>query len=350
VRNDGLPRQSGEREASALSITWELQEQDRETFARELDAFVPDKVIDIHAHLYQAHWWADEPPHVTAGPAEVGAKAYREHMEWILPGRDLEALYFAYPFPTESGEDTFAANSWVAAQVAGEPNGRAQFLVRPTDDPDWVREQAAALGFSGLKPFSFYAPGERTWDAEIPDYLPASLMEAANADGWTITLHLVRSRGIADASNQHWIRRYCEAYPNAQIILDHCARGFNPHHVLEGLPALSGLSNLWVDTSSVCNSLAVSAVLDIIGPERMLYGSDFYVSHMRGTNFGVGDTFLWLDEDNAPPAPVYAPDFRLPLVGIENLRAVKAAVQLARLTDSQIEDYFRGNAARLLAR
>ncbi len=269
-------------------------------------------------------------------------------MEWVLPGRQVQGFHFAYPFPTPSLARLEAANTWVAGEVAQDPAGRGQLLVSPREDPERVREQVQAHGFRGLKPFSFYAPVADIWEAEVPDYLPEPLMAIADEEGWTITLHLVRSRGIADASNQYWVRRYCERYPRAQIILDHCARGFNPYHVLEGLPALAGLDNLWVDTSAVCSSLAVTAALDVLGPQRLLYGSDFYVSHMRGTNFSVGDTFVWVDEDSPLTPPTYAAGLRLPLVGLENLRAVKAALCAARLTDSQIEDYFRGNAARLL--
>jgi len=246
-----------------VSVTWQLREEDREVFARELEGFVPERVLDAHAHLYQAHWWEDPPAHVMAGPPEVGLSVYREQMQWILPGREVQGYHFAYPFPTTDGERLRAANAWVAGEVAKEPAGRGQLLVRPTDDPEWVREQVRALGLRGLKPFCFYAPVPDTLQAEIPDYLPEALMAVADQEGWTITLHLVRSRGVADASNQHWLRRYCERFPDAQIILDHCARGFNPYHVLEGLPQLAGLGNLWLDTSAVCSSLAVTAALEV---------------------------------------------------------------------------------------
>ncbi len=364
-----------------MPTTWELRDRDQELFARELDSFVPPEVFDVHAHLYRADWWDDPPGHVRVGPPEVTPAVYREQMQWILPGRQVQALHFAYPFPANDPQRLRAANEWVSTQLAAElpptdappagerqsppPAGGAscpacretgrpayrggQLLLWPGDDPEAVREQARALGLRGLKPFCFYAPVADTWQAEVPDYLPEPVMAVADQEGWTITLHLMRSRGIADRSNQHWVRRYCERYPNAQIILDHCARGFNPYHVLEGLPTLAGLGNLWVDTSAVCDPLAVLAALEVVGPGRLLYGSDFYVSHIRGHNFALGDSFLWLDEDSSlPPAP-YAGEWSLPLVGLENLRAVKAAFRAARLTDSQVEAYFSGNARTLLA-
>jgi hypothetical protein len=336
------------KEAFALAVTWQLREQDQEVFARELDSFVPARVFDAHAHLYQAAWWDDPPAHVRVGPAEVDAAAYQEHIAWILPGREVRALHFPYPFPSAPGERLQAANAWVGQQVRAQPGGLGQFLVAPTDDPEWVRQEVRRLGLRGLKPFCFYAAVPNLWEAEVPDYLPEPLVQVAHEEGWTITLHLMRSRGIADASNQHWVRRYCETYPRAQIILDHCARGFNPYHVLEGLPALAGLDNLWVDTSAVCSPLAVLAALAVVGPARLLYGSDFYVSHVRGTNFSLGDTFIWLDEGSALPSAPYAGEWTLPLTGLENLRAVRAAFHAAGLTDKQVEAYFWANGAQLL--
>jgi predicted TIM-barrel fold metal-dependent hydrolase len=330
-----------------LPVTWQLLESDREAFARDLDTFVQPRVFDIHAHLWEANWWADPPSHVAAAPATIGRREYQDHIQWILPGREVEALHFAYPFPTDAPGALRQANEFVGAQIAGHSPG--QFLVSPSDDPDWVRQEVRRLGMRGLKPFCFYANVPNIWEAELPDYLPEPIMRVAHEEGWTITIHLVRARGIADPSNLHWVRHYCQTYPNAQLILDHCARGFNPYHTLEGLSELSGLVNLWVDTSAVCSPAAVQAALEAIGPHRLLYGSDFYVSHMRATNFPLGDTFLWLDEDSPVTLPAYAPGAGWPLTGLENLRAIKAAFHFARLTDSQVEAFFHTNALGLLA-
>ncbi|HJN16033.1 MAG TPA: amidohydrolase family protein [Armatimonadota bacterium] len=309
---------------------------------------MPDKVFDAHAHLYRAEFWHEPPPHAAAGPPDVTLEVYRREMDWVLQGREVHALCFPYPFPTGSASRIGAANAWVAREIAQEPICRGQFLVRPADDAEWVRGEVNRLGLRGLKPFSFYADVPDAYQAEIPDYLPEPLMAVADQEGWSITLHLVRSRGIADASNQHWIRHYCETYSNTQLILDHAARGFNPYHVLEGLPALRGLGNLWIDTSSVTQAPAIEVALDVVGPRRLLYGSDFYVSHIRGTSYSIGDTFIWVDEATGIGKPEYAEARALPLVGIENLRAVKAAFWSAGLTDSQVEDYFWGNALRLV--
>jgi len=40
-----------------MPTTWGLTDYDRDFFHRELESFVPDKVFDAHAHLYElSHW------------------------------------------------------------------------------------------------------------------------------------------------------------------------------------------------------------------------------------------------------------------------------------------------------
>ena len=80
--------------------------------------------------------------------------------------------------------------------------------------------------------------------------------------------------------------------------------------------------------------------------ERLLYGSDFPVSHLRGRCVAVGDSFLWLTRDNV--------DFNQPigavvptLVGLESLRTLKLACVNLGLSDVQVERIFYGNAAEL---
>lgn len=331
-----------------MPATWELRDEDVAFFARELDDFVPPKVYDVHAHLYRESFWEGDPPeHVRVGPSDITLETYREQIRWILPGREVHGLHF--PFPTVRPTDTTAPNAWASAQVRKDPLSRGQFLVRPTDDPEWVRQQVRELGLRGLKPFSTFAQHVEPYNAELPDYLPEPLVAVADEERWTITVHLTRPRSAADPSNVHWIRTYCERYPHMNLILDHSARGFNPFHAVEGLQQLTGLRNLWVDTSVNCSPLATMAALRCLGPDRVLYASDFYCSHIRGTNLGVNDTFTWLGEElpiwdgndwSGPIRPV--------LVGLENLRAVKAAFWVLKLGDKQIEDYFWNSAAGLL--
>jgi len=317
-----------------------LRREDREFYERELASFVPDRVFDAHAHLY-----ARRPGTAPAElPDSVGASEYRALIDGLHPGRDLGALFLAMPW---KGADTaITINEWVARHVKEDARFRGSFFVKTDDDPEWVRQEVHRLGLTGLKCYHTTALVSPTWEADIPAYLPERLVKVADEEGWTITLHMVKSRAVADESNIDWIRHYCHTYPNAKIILAHSARGFQPAHNLEGLPKLTGLNNLYFDSSANCEPMAHLAILRTFGHERLLYGSDFFVSHLRGRSLGAGDSFVWLYED----VPVWGEKHlrvRPVLVGLEHLRSLKWACWAAKLTDAQVEDVFWNNAATL---
>ena len=132
-----------------------------------------------------------------------------------------------------------------------------------------------------------------------------------------------------------------------KLILAHSGRGFQPAHNLEGLPDLVGLENLYFDTSANCEPIAHQSIIRIMGHERLMYGSDLPVSHMRGRSLGTADSFLWLYEDT----PVWGEKHLKidpVLVGLEHLRSLKWACWSERMSDSQVEDIFWNNAAGLL--
>ena len=92
---------------------------------------------------------------------------------------------------------------------------------------------------------------------------------------------------------------------------------------------------------------AFEAIVETMGHEKLMYGTDFHVSHIRGRCVAVGDSFHWLyademdlDEKHIALQPV--------LVGLESLRSIRLACQRLKLSERQIEDIFYGNAASLL--
>ena len=188
--------------------------------------------------------------------------------------------------PTGDGSFT-SQNEWVAQAVSADASCRGIFFIRPEDDPEWVRQEVRRLGLHGLKCYHTMASVKPTWEAEIPAFLPEPLVRVAHEEGWVITLHMVRSRAAADPTNIHWIRHYCERYPDMKLILAHSARGFQPAHNLEGLPHLRGLDNLYFDTSANCEPIAHQAIIRIIGHDKLMYGTDLPVSHGHGRHAGA---------------------------------------------------------------
>lgn len=320
-----------------------MTESDREFFARELNSFVPDRIFDAHAHLYRSAFFAGEPPALVRMFPELGWDRYQSMMGQLMPGREVSGLFFGFP---STGVDTAAANRFVAAEAGKDPGSRAQMLITPAMDPEFIRQTVREFGFVGLKCYHVWASTRPSFDAEIPTYLPEQQVRIAHQEELSITLHMVRARAMADPSNQQVIHAWARKYPGVRFILAHAARGFNPNHTIEGIGALGGLPNVWCDTSAVTEAGAVEAIARTLGVGRLLWGSDAPVSHDRGRCVAIGDSFLWLSEANTDFHVPYAP-YPPVLVGLESLRALKQACRNLALGDTDIERIFHRNAVEM---
>ena len=326
---------------------WTLTQADREFIARDIERFLPDRIFDAHAHLFCHEHFDALPAGYRDMPSRLGLAGYYHFIDWIHPGgRTRGGLFFGLAFTGHRERN----NQFVAAEVRDSPRDRdfAQMIIAPDMSAEAIYAGVKAGGFVGLKCYHTLAAGhERTWAAPIEAYLPEPQAAVAGELGLTITLHIVRDRALADPLNQATIRRYCERYSDMRLILAHAGRGFNPLHTIEGIESLRGLDNVFFDTSAVTEAGAFEAIVDVMGHERLLYGSDFPVSHARGRCVAIGDSFHWIYADELQLAEKHA-ELRPVLVGLESLRALRLACWRLRLSDGQIEDIFYNNATQVI--
>jgi glutamate-1-semialdehyde 2,1-aminomutase len=323
---------------------WPVLDEDREFFAAEIDSFLPDRIFDAHCHLYRtADFLGTAPALAAQGPRIADWPCFLRLMADITPGREYSAL--AFPFPAV-GLDVDAANRFIAGESDRHPSCYTQMIVTPDMDPEFVRETVRRYRFVGLKCYHLFSRSQPTFHSPVEDYLPEEHVRIAHEEGLSITLHMVRPKAMADPVNQESIRRLASRYPNARWILAHAARGFNVHHTISGIESLRGLSNIWFDSSAVTEAGAYEAIVRTFGVDRLLYGADFPVTHLRGRCVAIGDSFLWLTAENTRFEASYAP-IRPVLVMLESLRALKQAAWNLRLSDSQVEAICYGNASAL---
>ena len=320
------------------------RERALEFFERELASFVPERVIDAHLEIWPAGWAAKGELYCL-GDEPTDLASLREEFDVLGPGRLAGAILIPFSFSAEDLATVNTLSGELAAQ--GGPTYRTLLFVRPTDDPDWVREEGRRIGAVGLKGYYTFANVDDPPQADPPAYMPESLVQVAHEEKWLINMHLVKSLAVADPENRRWIRHYCTAYPDMRLVLSHAARAFQPAHNLAGLADLKDLPNLYFDTSVNCESFALEAVIRIMGHDRILYGSDFIASHRYGRSVAVGDSFIWL-YDTSPIWGEGPSEIEPTLVGLEHLRALKWACWSQGLSDSQVERIFFGNAAALL--
>lgn len=327
--------------------SWKYLEQDKAMVKREVAPFLPDKIFDAHAHLFRHdHFPAGQLAGFADTPNPQGLAEFYDYSEWIHPnGRTKGGLFFGLAFMG----DRQANDEYIAAEVAGPlgKNAFGQMLVSPDMDAEFVWDEVKRLNMVGLKCYHTMAQVEGpTWAAPIEAYLTEAHMQVANELGLSITLHMVRDRALADPINQATIQRYCQTYPNIRLILAHAARGFNPWHTIEGIHSLKGLDNVYFDTSAVTEAGAFEAIIETMGHEKLMYGTDFHVSHIRGRCIAIGDSFHWFYADDMDTEEKHI-KLEPVLIGLESIRSLRLACQRLKLSDKQVEDIFWHNAAQL---
>lgn len=332
-----------------LQLCTQLTATDERLLARCLDGFLPSRIYDIHTHLFHTrHFAPGTRPAFLDENRGYGLRDFNQAMARWMPERKVEGLFFGYP---RGGNDRGGENAWLREQIepcVATTNSRALVLAAPQDDAAEVRRLLQTGVFIGIKPYRLYADVPDTNEATVESFAPEWMWELCHEHDGVLMLHIMRAGGVTDAHNLETIRRLCRRYPRCRLVLAHVARSFNYRHAREGLHALVDLDNVVVDTSAVTQAGAFRAALEILGPRRVLWGSDYMVSELRGACFTQGDGFTWIysEDESAQKLTVFG---NYTIVGIESLMCLREACEDTGMTPGDLQDIFHDNALRLLA-
>lgn len=326
-----------------MKIETELNALDRLFLAEATDGFMPAQVCDLHAHVVEPSGYAPGTLGAHLKGVTITPASYRAAMELLLPDRRLaEGLVF--PFPARQ-HDRPAINRWMYDQIEALPatcptQGLA--IVAPTDDPAPTEAAMANGRCRGLKPYHLYVDRADTSQVTVEEFAPEWMWKQCDRHGAILMLHLMRYAAMADPINQEQLLRLSSKYPNCQTVLAHIARSFN-HRNARGLRVLANCPSLFVDTSAVTEVEGMRLAIDVLGPHRVVYGSDYPISHLRGRCVTVGNQMLWLyaEENKAP---------EMTLIGIESLLALRTACTQAGLGVADVQGIFRDSALAVLAK
>lgn len=315
-----------------------LNPVDRELLAEATDGFLPDRVIDFHAHVMDARFYAAGTVNPALAGKTIGFDEYAAAMRLLLAGRLAAA--FVFPYPARRA-DRPGVNQWMFAEPKVDAAGRrVAALVAPTDDPAVSGEWLRAGLCCGLKPYHLYAQDGDTQQCAIETWAPEWMWKLCDQHRAFLILHLVKDASSADPANREALLRLSAKYPSCQVVLAHVGRSFN-HRTARGLTAFADRPNIVVDTSAITESEGIKFALGALGVERVIYGSDYPISHFRGRCVTAGDSFQWIyaEEMNNP---------RMTLIGIESLLSHRKAAEELGLRRAEIERVFFGNARKLL--
>jgi glutamate-1-semialdehyde 2,1-aminomutase len=314
--------------------------------AKDVQGFLPDRIFDIHAHIYRvADLNLSQANVLSEGPQEVTLDVWRERMGKQVGKLRLQGGLF-FPVPAYSC-DVEKLNEFLLTQLEKAPGSKGLAVISPESSRNKIAEYLKNPGICGFKPYHVFSKEKPTFQASLASYLPEWAWEMAERHGLVIMLHMVKDLALADSGNQREIRTMCLKHPHVKLILAHAGRGFNALKTVNGLPGLKGLQNVWFDTAAICEPASIIAILREFGPHKILWGSDFPVSETRGRSVTVGDGFVWLQPDTVYWDRIL-PMCRPILVGIESLRAIREAADRFCLNAQDLQDIFCDNALRLL--
>jgi predicted TIM-barrel fold metal-dependent hydrolase len=185
-------------------------------------------------------------------------------------------------------------------------------------------------------------------DCRVTDFLPEHQIAVADRRGLIVMLHLSRRQGIADPENLADLDRLTGRYANVKWILAHCARSYSDWAIEQAGDRLRRWPNVWYDTSSVCESDAIEALVQSVGPDRVMYGSDdLPVGMLRGKYIAFARAWAFLSERNHSLNLSHC-DPRMTFTRYEQLRAMAHTVRRLGLSREQIDDLFYETARRLV--
>lgn len=307
--------------------------------AKILDDFLPGKLFDMHMHL----------SHLPCGPrAQCSFDSYYSDMKTLIGTRELKANALVLPVTAlKKPEEREKSVDFLTSQLNEYKENTGEILVFPQDTADDIKKQLTHPAIRGLKCYHLYAEREKTFDANIEEYLPESAWEVAREKNMFITLHMVKDKSLADENNLNYIKAMAKKYPDVVLILAHAARAFAAWTAFGTVDELKGFENVWYDFSSICESPSITYILKKIGVKRCMWGTDHPISMSVGKAISLGESFYWIGEKELKSfAASTAVNARH--VGTEEFMAIREAAILSDLTRNDIEDLFYNNAMNLI--
>ena len=307
-----------------------------------LKDFIPEKVFDAHAHLYVA----DTVPRVagTAAFPQVFSTPddYVNHMKPFLPNaKQIGANFFTMPDPAMVDRAVLRrANDHVFSVVRGDPFYTASPYVTMTDTEETIGALVEQPEAVAIKCYCYGKDAPKHGDLGIHEFLPEAAWVVSSRMGKPIILHMMRPGALSDEDNFAYITRMTKRYPDAQLVLAHCARGFAAWTAVEAIRKLEDQGNIWFDLAAICESGPMMACILKNAGRRTMWGSDYPICKHRGRAVSVGTGSSWLTGSDFSGA-------ERTLIATENLLALKQAALLLDLDATQIRDLFYNNAAKL---
>lgn len=261
---------------------FEVTENDRKIYEGQIKDFLPDRIIDIHTHVWKGvdtnrsernvSWPARVAPH---NPIEDITEAYK----LFFPGKTVTPLIFGNGI--ESLADVGPRNDYVVESMkrSGYP---ALYYCHPEQTADEVEREIFKHGFLGIKSYLSLSPAYiPTDEIRIFDFFPPHILEMINKNKLMVMLHIPRSGRLRDPVNVEQIKMICEKYPDIRLVIAHVGRAYCKCDVGNAFEELKDYKDLCFDFTANCNPYIFEQMLGCVSTDRIMFGSDEPILRMR---------------------------------------------------------------------
>ena len=316
---------------------------DRALHAR-LQSFIPDKVFDAHCHLHNMDFMPKGNIFQAYGTAD--AKRCLAEQKELYGDRKFRALLLATPsiLFRERPELRDQMNDWMNEQMNDAPDCVGTVYVVPGDTKEQIEGMLKHPLIRGFKCYhQTSVRADNTFLSDVEEYLPEAAWEVADEREMAITIHMVKPAALADESNMSYFKKMTAKYPHAKLILAHCARGFASWTTVEKVRELAGIPNIYYDMAAVCEPAAMFELIRQVGPEHVMWGTDYCIDRAHARSINCGETFTWLYNYELPES------VKIPMCKtvLESLFAFWQASLMLDLSRGDIEKIFYGTGTSL---
>ncbi len=244
---------------------------------REFQGWLPNTIIDCHAHCNlpeHAHSIDDRTyNHMLSTFPSFSLAESKEWHALFHPNKTIRSLRFPKTF---RGINHRAANLYLLGQ--SDADDRVALYGLP-DDPEYTIGMLAHPRVSTLKMYYSYLEPSAM---EIYQYFPKVILDEAQRRDIPIILH--PPRRITMCLDQ--ILTLAKDFPRLRICLAHLSLTKSVVSGLEeAFTEIARLTRVHFDTALVPSAEVVTMALQIVGSDRIMYGSDEPLNLIRSTPY-----------------------------------------------------------------
>ena len=346
---------------------FEVKDVDKRFYEERLKDFLPVKIFDMHTHVYLEQFRAKtrkDPLRIVTWPQKVAKynsmEGLIETYQLLFPDKQVNAMMFSSPSivaDIASPENLEPANDYVS-QCSRQCGFPALILGLPQWSGAELEERIVKGRFCGLKAYLNFSPTYLPRkEIRIFDFIPHHQLEVLNQHGWIVMLHVPRDGRLKDPVNLAQMIEIEMRYPRVKVIVAHVGRAYCTEDVGNAFDVLADTEKLLFDISANTNGDVFQKLIQAVGPQRILFGSDLPIVRMRMRRICENGAYV-----NLVPKGLYGDVSgdknmreveheeakRLTFFMYEEIDAFRRACEATRLTRQEVEDIFNNNATKLI--